>query len=220
MRIQLRLPAMLIALGLILVPLLVRAADPPEVTEDGLVRVQSSRKVGVYRAPDVPFTQYRRITLGGITVSFSKSWLRANKSLKEDDRERIRAVLVRAFRDELAAELVNRGGYALTDEAATDVLLVQPAIRDLDITAPEAGLTPGTRSFVHTAGSMTLVIELRDAASGVLVARIIDYEHAREMDDLQLANQTSNEAEARIAFANAARHTREALNVAKTQRPR
>jgi hypothetical protein len=176
--------------------------------------------VGVYRAPDIPFTQYRRITLGGIPVSFDKSWLRANRNLKEADRERIRADLVRAFSEELTAELVDRGGYALTTETTTDVLLVQASIQELDITAPDAGMTPGTRSFVHTAGSMTLVIELHDAASGVLVARIIDHEHAREMHDLQFVNQTSNEQDARVAFANAARHTREALNVAKTQRPK
>ena len=212
-----RLLVTVVALGLTLGAGWVRAAQP-EVTEDGLVRVQSSRKVGVYRAPDIPFTQYRRISLDGIAVSFSKNWLRINKNLKEADRERIRADLVRAFREEMTKELVDRGGYALTDEASTDVLRVQPSIQDLDITAPDAGLTPGTRSFVQTAGSMTLVIELRDAASGVVVARIIDVERARETRDLQLANQTSNEVEARIAFANAARHTREALNVAKTER--
>ena len=212
-----RLLVTVVALGLTLGAGWVRAAQP-EVTEDGLVRVQSSRKVGVYRAPDIPFTQYRRITLDGIAVSFSKNWLRINKNLKEADRERIRADLVRAFREEMTKELVDRGGYALTDEASTDVLRVQPSIQDLDITAPDAGLTPGTRSFVQTAGSMTLVIELRDAASGVVVARIIDVERARETRDLQLANQTSNDVEARIAFANAARHTREALNVAKTER--
>jgi hypothetical protein len=195
-------------------------ADAPEVTEDGLVRVPSSRKVGVYRAPDVPFTQYRRIRLAGIPVSFSKSWLRTNRNLSEADRERIRADLVRGFREELAAELVGRGGYALTDESTTDVLLVQPSIEEVDISAPDAGMTPGTRSYVHMAGSMKLVIELRDAASGVVVGRIIDLEHARELHELQFANQTSNDAEARVAFANAARHAREALNVARTQRPK
>jgi hypothetical protein len=216
---RIHLHAVMLLLGLVLCAGQVRA-DPPEVSEDGLVRVESSRKVGVYRAPGIPFTQYRRISVAPIPLSFARGWLRANKNVNEADRERIRSDLVRTFRDELMAELVDRGGYALTDQAAPDVLLVQPAIQELDISAPDAGLTPGTRTYVNTAGSMKLVIELRDAASGVLVARIIDYEHARESHQLQLANQTSNAEEARIAFANAARHTREALNVAKTQRPK
>ncbi len=217
---SIRLLGIVLLLGLALGGALARAADPPEVSEDGLVRVESSRKVGVYRLPDIPFAQYHRINLAGIPVSFNKDWLRTNRNLKEADRERIRADLVRAFRDELTKELANRGGYALTDETSTDVLQVQASIQNLDISAPNAGLTPGTRSFVHTTGSMTLVIELRDAASGVLVARIIDHEHARELHELQSVNQTVNEEDARVAFANAARHTREALNVAKTQRPK
>jgi hypothetical protein len=65
---------------------------------------------------------------------------------------------------------------------------------------------------------MTLIVELRDAASGVTVGRIIDYEKARETTELQLANQVTNSEEARIAFANAARYTRSAVNIAKTER--
>jgi hypothetical protein len=68
---------------------------------------------------------------------------------------------------------------------------------------------------------MKLVVELRDAASGVLVGRIIDYEKAREYEytrELQRADQVTIMHEAGIAFGNAARFTREALNVAKTER--
>src|SRR5690348_9994889 len=104
---NIRLLATLVAVGLALGAGVIRA-EPPEVTEDGLVRVHSSRKVGVYRAPGIPFTQYRRITLDAFAVSFSKNWLRTNKNMKESDRERIRADLVRAFREELTRELVDR----------------------------------------------------------------------------------------------------------------
>jgi hypothetical protein len=59
---------------------------------------------------------------------------------------------------------------------------------------------------------MTLIVELRDAANDVIVGRIIDYEKGREP---QLMNSI---AEARISFANAARYTRSAINIAKTGR--
>ena len=120
-----------------------------------------------------------------------------------------------AFHEELVAELVERGGFTLAEAPAPDVLLIAPAITELDITAPDAGSTPGTRSFVRTAGSMTITMELRDAASGVTVGRIIDYEKGRETRELQQVNHIT---EARIAFANAARYTRSALNIAKTER--
>ncbi len=191
-----------------------------DVTEDGLVRVPSSRKAGVYRLPDATFAQYRRVMLAPASVAFRKNWDRKNldrlnTGLKPSERQRIADDMALAFHEELVAELVERGGFALAEAPAPDVLLITPAITELDITAPDAGSTPGSRSFVRTAGSMTLTMELRDAASGVTVGRIIDHEQARETRELLLVNHIT---EARIAFANAARYTRSALNIARTER--
>jgi hypothetical protein len=191
-----------------------------DVTEDGLVRVPSTRKAGVYRLPDAMFAQYRRVMLAPASVAFPKNWDRKNldrlnTGLKPSERRRIADDMARLFHEELLAELVERGGFTLAEAPAPDVVLIAPAITELDLTHPDGGNTPGSRSFVRTAGSMTLTIELRDAASGVTVGRIIDYEQARETRELQLVNHIT---EARIAFANAARYTRSALNIAKTER--
>jgi len=191
-----------------------------DVTEDGLVRVPSSIKAGVYRLPDATFAQYRRVMLAPASVAFRKNWDRKTSDrldtgLKPSERQRIADDMARMFHEELVAEVVERGGFTLAESPAPDVLLIEPAIHDLDLTAPDAGSKPGSRSYVRTAGSMTLVLELRDAASGVTVGRVIDYEKARETRELQLVNQNE---EARIAFANAARYTRSAVNIAKTER--
>ena len=191
-----------------------------DMTEDGLVRVPSSRKAGVYRLPDATFAQYRRVMLAPASVAFRKnrdrnSFDRLDTGPKPSERQRIASDMALAFHDELVAELVERGGFALAESPAPDVLLIEPAIKELYFTAPDAGSTPGERSFVRTAGSMTIIVELRDAASGVTVGRIIDYEKARETQELLLVNHI---AEARIAFANAARYTRSAINIAKTER--
>ena len=166
------------------------------MTEDGLVRVPSSRKAGVYRLPDATFAQYRRVMLAPASVAFRKNWDRKNldrlnTGLKPSERQRIADDMALAFHEELVAELVERGGFTLAEAPAPDVLLIAPAITELDITAPDAGSTPGSRSFVRTAGSMTLIMELRDAASGVTVGRIIDYEQARETRELQTGEPLS-----------------------------
>ena len=203
------------------------ARDYSDVTEDGLVRVPSTRKAGVYRAPDVKFAHYQRVMLSPALVSFRKNseydvTAKIGSSIKQrpkpSERERISNDLMKSFHDELVAEFVERGGFILVDEPGPDVIRIDPIIADLDITAPDAGTTPGARSFVRNAGSMTLIVNLYDATANVPIARVIDIEKGREFHHLQIADQVTNAEEAKVAFANVARYTRSAINVAKTDR--
>ena len=198
------------------------AAPDREVTEDGLVRVPSSRKVGVYRAPGVEYTLYRRIVIEPIPVAFKKDWRRRNPGATDAGVEQMQTRFAQMFREELIEELVERGGYQLADGPGRDVLRIDAAIIDLDYVAPDAGTTPGMQTYVRSAGSMKLQIELRDGDSGALIGRIIDYEKAREYEytrELQRADQITIAREAAYSFGNAARYTREALNVARAERP-
>jgi len=192
-----------------------------EVTEEGLVRVPSSRRVGVYRAPDVTFTHYRRIVIEPIPVAFKSNWDRRNPDVPAATKQKMQSDFSKSFHEELIDELVERGGYALAEDVGPDVLRIDASIVELDFVPPDTASSPGMKTYVRSAGSMKLVIELRDAASGVLIGRIIDYEKAREYEftrELQRADAVTIAHEASIAFGNAARFTREALNVAKTER--
>jgi len=209
----------LLALGLLLCAGAAIAREPPQTTEDGLVRVPSNSHAGVYRAPGIPFVHYRRVIIGStIPIEFRRGWQRTHREVKAQDVENIRGDFARAFRTELEEELVERGGFAAAAEPAPDVIRIDASVTQLDVSAPTAGNTPSERTYTRNAGSMKVVIELRDAASGVLIGRIIDYEQAREFQEAQLVNQVTNLAEFRVGFANAARYTREAINVAKTER--
>ena len=138
----------------------------------------------------------------------------------EDLSRAFRADFARAFRTELARELVKRGGFAAAAEPAPDVIRIDAAVKDLDLAAPDAGNGPAQRTYARSAGKMTVTIELRDAASGVLIGRVIDFEQTREYLEPKLVNQVTNLEDFRIGFANAARYAREAINVAKTERPK
>ncbi len=209
------------AVLLLLLSAIAPAAEPPEVTEDGLVRVSSSRKVGVYRAPDVPFAHYQRVIIGpAIPIAFRKGWERAHPEVTPQDLESIRADFARALRIELERELVKRGGFAAAPDPAPDVIRIDASVKDLDLAAPAAGNRPAQRTYARSAGKMTVTIELRDAASGVLIGRVIDFEQAREYVEPKPVNQVTNLEDFRIGFANAARYVREAINVAKTERPK
>ena len=192
---------------------------PVEAPGD-LVLVPSSHRGAVYRALDVPFGRYQRLTIDPVSVTFERRWRRTNAKLTEEQVEHVRWLAASQFRDELVKELVDRGHYPLAPEPAPDVLRIKASIVELDVKTPEAGLTPGIRTYARSFESMTLLIELHDAASGVLVGRIIDPEDSQEFQQPQIANPVSMEYESRIQYARAAQLTREALDVAVNVRPK
>lgn len=199
------------------------ANDPlaPDVTEDGLVRAPSSGNGAVYRAPGASFIQYRRILLEPLSVAFERNWEREHPEVSPADIDRIRKQAAELFCDEFTRELIQRGTYTLAEAPGPDVLKVTPKIVDMDISAPQAGLRPGIRSYVVTTGEMTLVAEIHDSRSGALLGRIIDRQRAaRNVVQAQLSNPVTYSNEARIAFQHWSRLLREALDVAKVEKPR
>ena len=201
------------------------SADPPptETTPDGLIRVPARSVAGVYRAPEATFHQYRRIILEPPSISFVKDWEEKHPKIGASEIARIRTESVRLFREEVTREFTRRGSYKFADEPALDVLLVSPAIEDLDILAPEAGVSPGDSTYL-TARPVTMKItgELRDALTGKLVARVITY-HPPEQNpynELRMADRIANAQEQRRVFAEWALVLREALDVAKAAKPR
>jgi hypothetical protein len=166
----------------------------------------------------VPFQRYQRIVIAPIPVVFRKTWLMENHKIRPAEIERMQGELAKAFREELIAELVERGGYELADTAGPDTLRVEPYVLNLNIVAPRASAEMRSHTYVRTGNSMKLAVELRDASSSVIVGRIIKMVHPQEYSMPQFASQVSNFSDARVNFADTARYTREALNVAKTER--
>jgi hypothetical protein len=193
-------------------------ASQPQVTEDGLVLMPSSHIGLVYRAPHVSFARYRRVIVDPVGVAFKRTWERDHKKMKSESIEELRQRAAESFHEEIVNEIVKRGKFELADRAAPDVLRVRGYIVRLDITAPEAGTIQNAHTYLRSAGTMTLVVELHDAASGAIIARIIDGEQSNGIGNLQQADQIFNSAEARLAFINGARLTHEAINVAQTER--
>jgi hypothetical protein len=192
-----------------------------ERTEDGLVRVPARASGGVYRDPAADFTHYRRIMLEPPTIEFTRSWREQHPEVKDRDVARIRDEAVKLFRDEFARELVERGPYEFADAPAPDVLRVIPRVVDLDIPAPDAGRDVGDKTLTPGPVKMQVTGELRDASQNTLLARIIIFEgqHRYGMDELRLANRSTNAHEMRLGFGKWSMMVLEALNVAKASQP-
>jgi hypothetical protein len=193
---------------------------PDEITPDGLARVPSRSAGGVYRAPGAPFIQYKRFIVEPLTVDFVKNWRKRHPEVSDREVRRMREEAASMFAKEFAHVLVDEAGYGMADAPGEDVLLLAPAVTELDVLAPENDLAD-TRSYTPRRPSMTVTGELRDAATGKLVGRIIVIEPGERfgINELRPANRVTNAHEMSIVFSRWVRMLREALDVAKTERP-
>jgi hypothetical protein len=216
-------PAVLVAVFAPLFALLsasaVAADAPPEVSHDGLQLVKRKNLDLVYVRPGATLAPYTKVSIDPVEVDFSKDWNPSKRDVSDEDRENIRTGLAEEFRNVFTKELQEKGGYQIVTTQGSDVLRVTAAIVDLYITAPDTSMkTAGrTSSWVVSAGSMTLVAELRDSESGQILARVADRKGGRDTGQMTWATSVSNRAEARRVLGIWARILREALDGAKAK---
>ena len=144
-----------------------------EVTHDGLERVANSRVDRVWVKPGVDFSQYTEIGLLDCSVSFRRNWRMNHPGVRTRDMERIKSTLADEFR-QVFTEALETGGHPVITDADDHVLLIRPAIIDLDVAAPDTNSGGRSNSFTTSPGAMTLVIELYDSVSNEILARAID----------------------------------------------
>jgi hypothetical protein len=157
-----------------------KESELPEFTEDGLQLRQGSKLAIVYAEPGAELSAYRRVQLLDAYVAFKKGWEKEQRRsttqstrISSKDIERIRTDLAAGFHEEFSTRL-QKAGFPVVDEAGEDVLLVRPAIIDLDVNAPATMSAGNTRTYVASAGEMTLYVELYDSLTGDLIAKALD----------------------------------------------
>ena len=196
----------------------------PQITEDGLHRVADSKMAIVYAEPGADLAQYERIQLMDAYVAFKKNWARDQRSRSADklrvtsrDVEKIKTDLAKEFQ-EVFRKTLEDGGYEIVDESGEDVLLVRPAIINLDVNAPDTMSAGRSNTYTTSAGEMTLYIEIYDSVTGDLIAKAMD----RKADTTRhgyytWTNSVTNAAAARRILKGWATILLDALNEAKQQ---
>ena len=178
------LPGFLIGLAFVLLTtagsLMAKEDEFPEVTVDGLHRVADSKLAVVYAEPGADLAQYNRILLLDAHVAFKKNWERNQRSssaltrkVTSKDIEKIKNTLAAEFQTIFQTTL-EEGGYEVVTEPGEDVLLVRPAIINLDVNAPDTPRAGSTMTFAQSAGEMTLYVELYDSVTSDLIAKALD----------------------------------------------
>lgn len=173
---------------------------PPEVDKDGLHLVHDSELRVVYRRPGVDLTQYDKIILVDAYVAFRKNWRREqNESdpfrVNKRDVEEIKQRVAEEFAKEFTKELEKKGySVVAKTETGPDVLIVRPAIINLDIEAPDTRRSGSSRVFAASAGQMTLFAELYDSVSNQIIARAVDPQADRGFGAPVTLNRVTNKA--------------------------
>jgi hypothetical protein len=221
---NIRLAAMSVLSIALMLPLAASAAkQPPQSTFDGLELQPDTKLAVVYLRPGADFSGYRRIALLEPAVAFRKNWQRDQNSTNplavskkdmEDIRKALGALFLEVFRDQLT-----KGGYELTDQAGDDVLVLRPAIIDLDISAPAAAEMGRSRTFATSAGAMTLYLEVYDADTNEILGRAVDRKETRDYGRMMWQNAATNKTEARRLLTDWADTLRNGLDAIRATRP-
>ena len=212
-----------LALGVAGFPAFAAKDAPPQVSEDGLHLVKQTKTRLVYKKPDATFSQYKRVAIIDCTVEFSKDWLKNYNSSQRDparrisqsDLDRAKADLASQFKKIFTDELATKGGYQISENAAPDVLVLRPALVNIQVSAPDL-MTPGRSvTFVQESGQMTLYLELWDSATNTILARVMDARGSNDYNGMgQRSTSVSNKAAADQMMRVWAKELRERLDVA------
>ena len=154
----------------------------PEVSHDGLHLLKDTKLRAVYMKPGANLDDYDKVALLACYVAFNKNWQRNYNDQSMDLMDRVTDQDMKDIRDKLAAEfnkvfteVLAKGGQQMVTKGGTGVLIVQPAIVNLEITAPDVMSAGMQQNFSADAGQMTLYMQLYDGKTGDIIARIIDH---------------------------------------------
>jgi len=153
-------------------------------TGDRLYRVRASEVGALFLKPGIQFAEYGSVAFRSVTLGYAEPPMApsvldrdtGNYRLGHDAAERIKLEL----REALASELGRDGGFDVLPEPSEDTLVISPHIVNLRWETPLA--QGGESLFVRRNGSMVLVLDLRDAETGALVARLVDPAQIRPID--------------------------------------
>lgn len=176
--------------------------DFPAVSHDGLHLMSGTKLRGVYMKPGADLSQYDKVALLETYVAFRKKWQRDHNEeetfdqrVSDKDMKEIRDRVAKEFTKEFTKVLSTEGGHQVVKDAGDGVLILRPAIINLDVTAPDLMTAGMNTTVVASAGSMTLFLELYDGKTQAIIARIIDPEAADNAGIAEVANRVTNTAD-------------------------
>ena len=222
-----RLTVALACVMLFCAPAVAKKEQLPEVDKDGLHLLKDTKVAVAYAKPGASLEPYTKLKILDCFVDFKKDWERdynmnqlgLEGRVTDKDAEAIKDGLAAEFKKVFTDELTKKG-FEVVDDVGPEVLLLRPALINVDVVAPDIMRAQMERTWIQSAGEMTLYMELYDSATSTLLARVVD-PRADDRGMAQVANRVTNRAAAdRILRSWAdllAKHLGEVKNVTGTK---
>jgi Protein of unknown function (DUF3313) len=152
----------------------------------------------VYLKPGATFGKYNSVMMTDLFVQFQKDWQRNYNSNVMNPQNQVTDQQMTQMKQALATEFkriftqeLQKGGYQVVTAPGPDVLLLRPAIINLEVTAPDIMSAGQNANFVSSAGSGTLYLELWDSSTNTILARVMDAQ-ADQTPFARQANRVTN----------------------------
>lgn len=163
------------------------AASAPAPASDGLVAIHSRTLDELYVRPDASVQGYRKVIIDAAQVELRKGWLRGinatrgpSRWLTPEDARNITDAAATSLNDIVVAAFAARG-YEVTSAPEAGTLRVTLRVTDLVVNAPDVASAYPQAIYNVDAGEATLTFEVRDAATGALLGRVVDRGTAHEL---------------------------------------
>ncbi|MCV2367480.1 DUF3313 domain-containing protein [Roseateles oligotrophus] len=189
------------------------------ISHDGLEQIKSKDADLVYARPGASLAGYTKVMLGPVDVAFSKNWdpkrPGSHFKISSEEREEIRSGVANLVRDEFFKTLQAKDGYQVVDVAGPDVLKLKVSIIELYVNAPDVATAGRSKTYVTSAGEMTLFLEAFDSETGQVLARVVDRQESNMRGgQLTWSNRVMNQSEGELIASGWARKLRKALDKA------
>jgi len=177
----------------------------PERSFDNLVMVEDAAVKMAYIDPDADFSVFKRVAILEPYVAFRSNWQvdqnrNRHRNIRSRDMERVKEDVATQF-ERVFTERLEAAGYEVVDVASEDVLLLRPAIIDLDLIAPDTRTASRSRTFTVSSSAATLYIQLFDSLSDDIIGRAADRREVRSSSGvISWSDSVTNNADARRMF--------------------
>ena len=190
--------------------------DPPEISFDGLHLEPDSDVALLYVKPNADFSVYEEFLMLEAYVAFKKNWQRETKvggrRVSNKDMEKIKVEAAALLHESFKKELDEVGGYKFVEKSGDKVMILRPALIDLDITAPDIPVAGRVTNYVASAGAATLYLEMYDSVSGEILGRLVDRRNMQDYGTARWANSVTNRTDAARLFKRWAKLLRQGMD--------